>query len=292
MVIDPIARRVVARHRIDGVVVTSRRAGDSLVALTAPQDKLGTARLVVVGADGAVRSTVLDRITVAQFWPKAFPSDPIGTQRVPGLAVDAAGGRAFVVDPSGLVAEVDLARLRVSYHDTAAPASALARIAAWLHPAAQAKGMNGPYRTARWLGDGWLAVAGSDESATRDKSGNVTMSSRPSGLQLIDTRDWSARTLEAGANAFTVADGLLLATGASWSSADQQSANPIGLAAYGSDARLRFRALPGVDVGIDFAVAGRAYVYDGHGINAVDLATGRVTDQFSGDLPWVLLDDG
>jgi hypothetical protein len=63
--------------------------------------------------------------------------------------------------------------------------------------AAEAKLQSGPERHALWLGDGRLAVWGTDADY-KGTDGDPTGESRPSGLQVIDTRDWSVRTLDPG----------------------------------------------------------------------------------------------
>jgi hypothetical protein len=101
------------------------------------------------------------------------------------------------------------------------------------------------------------------------------------------------RTVDAGANAFAVADGLLLATGGTWTSDDPSSQHGIGLAAYGPDLALRYRALPGTFVGVQATLGGRAYVYgdEGNVLRVLDVATGRVVGSRTDTLPWLLLDD-
>src|SRR5262249_24610787 len=145
----------------------------------------------------------------------------------------------------------------VSYHHFAEQHSAIHRFAAWLTPAAEAKGINGPALNARWLGDGFVAVAGRDDSAVLD-GGNIHISHHPLGLRIIDTRDWTASVLDPGADAFAVGDGVLLARGSSWSSATHAESG-MGLAAYGGDRVRRFEFRPGKAVWIGFVYRGRAY---------------------------------
>jgi hypothetical protein len=56
--------------------------------------------------------------------------------------------------------------------------------------------------TARWLGKGLIALAGTRETATAQVD-----TYRPTGLQIVDTRNWSVRTLDPRADTFMVADG-------------------------------------------------------------------------------------
>ena len=288
LAVDPRTRRVVARTPIAGSVLQIARGPDSLVLLVGKTRQIGPSRLVVVDAEGASRSVSLDGITAGTAWPERI-DDPIGTRLVPGLEVDTAGKRAFVVAPDGVAAEVELGSLAVSYHRLVESRSALDRIAEWLTPAAEAKGMAGPSLTARWVGDGLLGIAGSQENAVREGD-RLRMSSHPLGLRIVDTRDWSVRMLDAGADAFTVSDGLLLVTGASWSS-EPQSQSGMGVAVYGPDRTRRFQLLAGSPAWVGFVHRGRAYfsVSGQLALNVVDLASGTIVGTRRADAPWPLL---
>jgi hypothetical protein len=216
-------------------------------------------------------------------------------QSVPGLAVDSRGGRAFVVAP-GLVAEVDLATLAVTYREPEPAASALARLLGWLDPTAEAKGATGPTRSAHWLGGGLLAVTGTDEDVVEDANGEQQNRIRAAGLSLIDTRDWRFRKVDEGAADAQVAGDLLLATGSSFDPATG-AGKSIGLAVYGLDGRKRFQRFDGREVWVRHVYAGRAYVDvpltkpPWATLRVVDLDTGRVARAERGRrLPWLLLD--
>jgi hypothetical protein len=194
--IDPARRAVVRRaslpfgeQRLD-----TARVGDRIVLLVASE---GLARLVVVDGQGAVRSTGMDVPAGAQ--PRS------ATFARPGLAVDPAGARAFVVAASGSVAEISLDAMAVQYREVREQVSLLGRLARWLEPAAEAKEFHpGPTPTAVWLGNGNLALAG-----TTTAEGT----SRPSGLALVDTRTWLRETLDPDVSRVTVSDGRLIAVG-------------------------------------------------------------------------------
>jgi hypothetical protein len=297
LAIDPGARRVVARQEIEDDVSALARAGDSLVLLVTPHQKIGPARLVVAAADGSVRSVPLTRVTAGTSFPSGTEetSDPIAETRLPGLAADASGAHAYILQPDGPAAEVDLRTLAVTYHDLTGPSSLLARFAAWLTPAAEAKGANGPRRTAIWLGDGLLALTGTDERAVKRDNG-IDLSGTPAGLAIVDTRDWSIRALDAGADTVTPAEGLLLATGSRWT-ANGSEPTGMGLAAYGADRSLRFRLLAGRSVWLDAALAGHAYVSiatqgsNSPPVEVVDLASGKIVGERKPPVPTPLLGD-
>jgi hypothetical protein len=164
--IDPVARRLVRSEALDQHPVGVGRTTDALVLLLAPRDEIGAARLALVDAEGRLRSVVLDRIVAGSRHPTEADGPP-GESWRPGLAVDDAGNRAFVVGSGAPIAEIDLASLAVRYHDTTRPASLLGRLRDWLEPRAHAKGpVAGGWRTARWLGGGLLAFSGEDGRIT------------------------------------------------------------------------------------------------------------------------------
>jgi hypothetical protein len=289
---DTGSRRLVSSTDLAGNIGTMARAADALVVLETPSNAIGPSRLDVVAADGSIRSAALDRVLAGSRWPDDGTSDPVGTQREPALAVDRDADRVYVIQPDGPAAAIDLGTLAVSYHDLSAPRSVLERFSAWFAPAAQAKGLDGPRRTATWLGDGLLAVTGSDEHAVRT-AGSIQMGLDPAGLAIVDTLDWSIARLDPGADTASVADGLLLATGRRLA-LGQQTPTGMGLAAYGADRSLRFRLFSGASAWVLATVAGRAYVQTAGAdmaVSVVDLASGKVVEERRGPVPTPLLGD-
>lgn len=253
--IDLSRRRVVASHALRGSVLDLARTPQQLVALVAPAEAIGPARLAVVDRRGAVRFAPLGRI-LAGSKLLAGGSDHRVDARVPGLTVDPQGRRAFVVAQS-VVAEIDLQTLAVSYHTLARTTSL------------QAKQVSGYRREAHWLGAGLLAVSGSDTAQGE---------TQPAGLMLLATRDWSARTVDARVTGFQVAGELLLATRES------------GLAAYGLDGRLQYELFEGERTWLAHVYGGRAYVGAAgrDSLRIVELATGRVVGERAAPLPWLV----
>jgi hypothetical protein len=169
------------------------------------------------------------------------------------------------VPARGEVAEVDLARLRVSYH-------ALSQRS----PQARAKVMEGPVRHARWLGNGLIAVSGGDYSVDGER-----LRFTPAGVRVIDTRDWTGRTFARGADDFRLAGvGQLLAFSATWSS-ELELPLPFGVAVYGLEGRKHFHLHEGTRAWIVHADERRAYIDPaGPGpVDVVDMATGRVIER-------------
>jgi hypothetical protein len=286
-VLDPVANAMISTH----VLAESRESvegaahtGSLLVLLLGPRWSLGPARLVTVDAEGDVRSAALDLI------PSGQEFETEGRMSSPGLAVDAAGGRAFVVAGNAPVAEIDLATLAVSYHQLSTPISLLSRVRNWLEPEAAAKvPSSGPIRHARWLGNDLLAIWGSDIHVTTSGRSLETLETA-AGVKLIDTRDWSVRTLDPNASSLAVADGTLLVSASLWSSAERRAAG-IGLTAYGPDGSARFHLFGSRPLWVQ-VLGSRAFVPGGGrrpAYDIVDVRTGRIVRRMRGFMPDPLL---
>jgi hypothetical protein len=172
---DPVAGRVLSRRPLNPAGIVAARAGDRLVLLHSEIDRIGPARLSVVDDQGRIDTVQLSGVRAGfQNPPDWDRPGAYAITRDAGLAVDPAGGRAFVVAGGPTVAEVDLASLRVTYRQLRQPVPLLRRLAHWLVPPAEAKVGAGSWRSACWLGGGTLAAWGSDTSITGDAP-------RPSG---------------------------------------------------------------------------------------------------------------
>jgi hypothetical protein len=285
LAVDLRTGRVVLRRDLRGSVVGVARSPRRLVMLIAPAKAIGPARLAVADRLGAVRVLRLGRVLAGT--RLLGRSGHRTAQRLPGLAVDTPGRRAFVVEP-GRVAEVDLGSLAVSYHE-------LAQAAGRPERAVDAKTGNSRTRVARWLGDDRLAVTGADEQSFTDARGREQHRIRPAGLSLVDKRSWSVRVVDAGASELVVAGDLLLATGVSSDSATGERRG-MGLAAYGLDGDRRFGLFAGREAWVQTVHAGRAYVVVSRPngrpepTRVLELATGRVTGRRHGPLPWLVRD--
>jgi len=187
--VNTVTRQIVASQPIGGPLLQIARSAGRLVLLAGTENAIVPARLVVVGSNGAVRSVTVRRILAGTHYDTKS-RDSIGTTNLPGLAVDPHSGSAYLIDSSGLVASVDLGDLSVTYHQLGS-GSLLTRIAHWLTPPAEAKGTNGATLSAQWLGNGLIAVAGTQGSATAQVA-----SYRPTGLRIIDTHNWSTRMVD------------------------------------------------------------------------------------------------
>lgn len=295
VLVDPLARRVVARQRLGGVLGAAARLPGRLVLLLTPDGAIGPARLAVVDGRGTVRAVTLPGIVAGFHQPAVEAPDAVGRQRTAGLAVDASGGRAFVVAADAPVAEVDLASLRVTDHVPRQPVGLLGRLAGWLAPPAQAKAVSGPVRQACWLGDGLLAVAGSEGRVRKDPGGQLQNEQVPSGAQLLDTRSWTVRPLDTQASQVSYRGGWLLTFGGGWNGAEQRW-HGAGLTVYEPGGRPPLH-LFGTRFVADARVNGDlayAWLTEGEGATAtaiVDLRTGRVLRVLAGPAapPYLLL---
>jgi hypothetical protein len=227
--VDPLTRRARLTQTLDGSVTAVARSATRLAVLLNPRERIGPATLAIIDANGNVREVplpsiraggeIVDAATYSSRW------------QVPGLAIDPAGRHAVVVPAVGSVAHVDLETLDVALHST--KARTLAR---------QRKRMEGWLRSATWFGPHLVAVTGTDYSPV----GN-SVRRTAAGVTLIDTRDWSARTIEPGATSVAVAGDRLLVSGGTW---NEPSGNEgMGLSGYGPDGTKRFHLF------------GQAYVY-------------------------------
>lgn len=273
--VDTESGAVLSRQVVEGDLVAARRAPGAFVLLLEPAT-FGAVRLAVAGGDGTLRSLVLDRVLAGE--SNSPPPRIYRAEDRAGLAVDPAGGRAYVVAANAAVAEVDLTTLGVAYHSFAHPASLLGRLHDWLEPRAPAKGaVEHSARSALWLGDGRLAVFGENGSA-HWRDGRLEVATHPSGLRVIDSISWTSQLLDPRSASAVVARGTLLSSGWSWDSeAQKQLGN--GLRVYGEDGRQRFQILKNRTVFQPEVFGSHAFVQKPSselGYWVVSLETGRI----------------
>jgi len=248
-VVDPVAGRVLASRPLGVVVATSTSAaGEAVVVATKPthvgEDSIGPAHVAIAAPDGAIRELVLAHVTAG--------FDTLAT-RMPGLAVDFAAQRAWVIGGGESVAEVDLATGAVQDRPALAASTAPAKPP---HGTGTQNATEGPRRMAQWLGDGLVAVSGYDGAIV-----DYDQADTPAGLRILDTRTWTERVIDPNADSFTLAGGTLL----------------TGRNGYGSDGRRRFR-LPTSNWWVQ---QGRLYVFaNRHHTQLRDPATGATLRTF------------
>ena len=278
--IDPIARRVLSEHELQGTVLSSQPVEGGLVLLLAPSERIGPARLAVFDGE-SVRTAELREVRAGwqQVSEGETEEDYRSRQSIPGLAVDPSGSRALVVPAGNRVAEVDLETLEVAYHDLAEPVSLLGRLRDWLEPAAHAKSVDGPERNAVWLPSGLVAVSGSHYAADGDR-----MDVTPAGLALIDPDDWSVRRLSDEPNWVSLRGDALLA------SAWKEDSGEQAVIVFDTDGEERFSLRrPAAD--LSQTSGGLLYVATGDGARyeLVDLETGETVGRAAPERPaWLV----
>lgn len=258
VVVDAQARRVVARHELEGALYGAAAGGRRLVALLAPSERsLGPARLSVVAGDGSVRTVALPGVDAG------FAPAPDGTGRMasPGLAISPDGGRAAVVGLDAFVT-VELDTLAVKR----APRRTLAR---------SAKRVEGWSRRVIWLGRDRVAVIARTHGYEGDRPVWTT-----SGVRLHRLGSALVRSLDETATEAARAGGTLLAFGGS------------ALRAYDLEGRLRFELLRGRDTGYVQTAGRYAYVgsHNSTRFVVVDLHAGRVVGSARTAKPTIVLD--
>ena len=260
-VVDPSARRVVSRRTLPGTALAAVPAGRRLLALLAPRDAIGAARLAVIDAGGSVRAVALPGIRAGIAPPRTATG--IGRQATPGLAASPDGSRAAVVSPDRVV-EIDLGTLTATGTRivTRTTSRATKRIAGWS-------------RTAVWAGERSIAVTGSTESYA-----GGTRRYAPTGLVLLDVRTGASRRLDRSSTQATRVGDTLLGHGGA----------VIG--GYRLDGSLRFEL---VDDDGDSGYVQRAgrYLYVGSGNSTrfvvVDAEAGRIVGEARTAKPTVIL---
>jgi hypothetical protein len=296
VMVDPVARRVLSSRRLEPAEITAADAGDRMVLLSAPIDRIGPVRLLVVDARGRVQTVGLPGIQ-AGFQPPPDWDRPgaYGVGHTAALAVDPEGGRAFVVAAGRQVAEVDLASLQVAYHGLRQPAPLLQRLAHWLVPRAEAKLGAGTWRQACWLGGDSLAVWGMTTWVSGARPAEQHQEQQPSGVKLLDTRSWTVRPVDQAATAASWQAGRLLTFGGTWD-AEAERHRGVGLTVYRTGQRPPVHLL-GSQVVSDVHLNGDlVYVAVDHGGEqpghaVVSLESGRVLAASPTPMPYPLIGD-
>lgn len=288
--VDPARPRVLARRSLAGSVLDRERTARELVLLLGPKDGIGPVSLLVVDGQGSLRRTSLERIVGGSVTDELAedPGNAVRRYAIPGLAVDPARRKAFVVAAGAPLAEIDLETLAVSYHELSEPVSVLGRVRDWLEPVAQAKSGDGPYRRATWLGSGALAVSGFDEHGWIDEQGKAQSRTIATGVRIVDVGSGAMRTVDASATTATKADGLLLTTGHVFDSTTNKYAG-VGLRAYGVDGSQRYHLLGTASIYVQ-TVGERVVASFGgdHGYQVLDLRDGSLVRAAKGYPPILL----
>jgi hypothetical protein len=262
-------------HRERAHWFTTQRTTLGLIALATPRGRVGPAALLLARPDGSALRVPLARILAGT--KRGGRPGWVRRQLAPALAVDEIAGRAYVVAAHReLAAEVDLATGAVTYHPFGGRASAAKGVA------------RGALREATWLGNGLIAVSGEDRRDRRDwrgawRRGELPTRIEPFGLRLVDTRTWTARTLNPWLRWHVRAGSVLLAADALPLTPARSHAT--GLVAYSIDGRRLFTRFRGDErIGLWGAVWPYAHltVRGRRRKLVVDLRSGRTVRVFPG----------
>jgi hypothetical protein len=251
VVVDPSTRKVVRRQQLSGVTMGAVRAGDRLLTLLTPRDRIGPVRLAVIAGDGSVQTLAVPGITGGA----AQPAEPGGTARFASPGLVAEGSRAVVLGPDRLV-EIDLATLGVRGQqlDTRTTSRAAKRVEGWGRGAVWLRGDTVAY-------SGWSSEADGKQATT--------------GVRVVDIKTGATRLLDAAATSVTRAGTTFLLHGGG------------PLRGFALDGTPRFELLAGADTGY-VQVAGR-YAYVGSGNSTqfavVDVLAGSVVGSVRTDKP-------
>jgi hypothetical protein len=241
--LDPETGLVVAERAVPDAVLARARLPDGIV-LVPGHARIGPGRLAVVGPEGA-RADCRAPADARRGSPARAGHGHHADPRSRGRSGEPAGPRLGADEP---VAEVDLRTLRVTYRVPAPVRSLQART----------KIIRGPYRTADRVGDGVLALTGTNAH----RVGGTRFET--AGVHLIDTRTWERRTVASRAQVLSTTGTTVVVP-----LADRP-------AAFAPDGKERFGVAG--RFGRVQAVDGRAYAWrDEEGMLVVDVASGSTT---------------
>jgi hypothetical protein len=270
--IDPRSRTVTARHPLDGTILqVESGVPGQVVLLLGPRSGIGPLRVAVAGGKGLTVAAVpkLNGGTSVE-----RDGDDIRAREViPALVVDREGRRALVYS-QGTVVEISLDDLTATTHALSEPVSVWRRFRDWLEPTAQAKIVEGYYRSGEWIGEGRFAVSGMDFSEEENTA---------AGLSIVDTESWTLHKVEDSATEVAVSGNTLLTFGYH---------TDEGVLGYDLAGQQRFHLLRGRSAWIQL-VGNLVYaqIGDGSRIAVIDPAVGRKIGEAAVDRPVMLVDD-
>ena len=256
--VDPVSGKALRPPRIAGNIQEIRRAGNRLLILSGwPRWTIGFARLSVVDPTGRLRTVLLRRIKAGIL----SGGEPENVE--PGLALDRSGHAFAVGGRDEPVAEVNLKTLAVRYHEL--PKEATSAV--------------GRRRRAIWLGNGRIAVWGTDVFPSGPPDSHDYL---PVGLSIVDLRQRTIETVDAVARGVAFTAGTVLASGIG-----------TGLRGYSTAGKLRYQLFAGENVFTVATFDSRAWVGTvavGPGptpIREIDVAAGTFREARRG-VPWIL----
>jgi hypothetical protein len=187
LVADPMTGQVTSRTRLHGSVLTATRTANGGAALlVCPVRRVGSTRLVLVDPAGKTRTVDLDQVH-GGYADSGSPG--VSMSRRPALL--ARGNHVYVIGAQDPVAEVDVRRAAVAYHDipgfmtTALPGSDY-----------QVSGSGGAlsqlWRDAHWIVGGRALVTGSESYPVGD---GTYMHGFSRAANIVDLVHWKVDTV-------------------------------------------------------------------------------------------------
>src|SRR6476661_887432 len=217
--IDPVRRRVVQRLDLGGATGGRALVGNTAVVLVTPSGRFGPPKVVITGPKGPSRTVVIDHFSFGSVSTAAADGSLSFDVRDPAFAVDPVRRHAYVIGDGLQTADVDLGPGDVAYHGS------VRRLA---------KAMNGWTRTARWLGDGLIGVAGSD-SQTVGTGASAKIETTPFGVHVLDTQAWTSRPIDTVSTGVLASGTTILAYHEGWSAYDRDGRHRYDIALAGND---------------------------------------------------------
>ena len=204
LVVDPDAHRVVTTMPLHASVLAAIRTDDGGAALlVCPVRRVGATRLVLVSPTGGIREVALDRIHGGYVDP-GTPEDSMNRQ--PALVAHA--GTVYAIGAEDPVAEVDVHRGTVRYHEVAGLMDR-ARPGANQPAGGSAGALSQLRRDAHWLGGGRILVTGDEAYPIRN---GAYLHTFDRAANILDVDNWRVDAVlpTVGAQA-EVVDGLIVA---------------------------------------------------------------------------------
>jgi hypothetical protein len=268
--VDGLARkRLVALNTITGAVDTTWKpsAGYTVKALL----RFGS-RVYIGGAFTTIGGMSRPRLAAVDATSGKLDATwvPSADDQVRTLAVSPDGSRAFVASP-GQLAAIDLRTFGVSYHRL----GAARRL--------QKGASEGKFRAVLVAGDR-LLVTGSDYTTSVNSEGIPREEPHPVGLQLVDTRDWSVKTIDPATSAAVVSSNAIFATSVAWNPKLSRTVGG-GATIYDLSGAKRAHIFKGQEI-YAVALGSRAFVSrDGQRYTIVSTTTGRIVRTVNGSMP-------
>ncbi len=230
--VDPISQRVLWRRSLARTALRENAvAGGRFVFLQGDSNhRSPSVRISVAEGNGSLRSADFRVGTVARR----------GARRWTALAVEPSGERAFLATSGSVLTEIDLDTMRATRRTVRLVGGVPSRKpTAW---------------SLRLSSAGANALVATGFPAPR-RNGRLV----PLGVTLIDTKDWTARVVDARASSFLYVEGTLLTYGG-FAARARRGQGGAGVNAYDLDGRRRYTLFPNQAIASVQVVGGYVHI--------------------------------